>query len=128
MMDRILCACTHTHTHTHTHIYTHIHIHKFNFVASNQGKFSKCTATYQWVDLIFRFICYANHYWVTQVFVNNAQAVNMIVNDISIICCHIISLDSSCVCNYHSDTVVNLLQCENTQTCVSCVTTHQIVR
>ena len=128
MMDRIFCACTHTHTHTHTHIYTHIHIHKFNFVASNQGKFSKCTATYQWVDLIFRFICYANHYWVTQVFVNNAQAVNMIVNDISIICCHIISLDSSCVCNYHSDTVVNLLQCENTQTCVSCVTTHQIVR
>jgi hypothetical protein len=41
--------CVHVHTHTHTN--THIHIHKFRFVASNQGKFSKCTATYQWVDL-----------------------------------------------------------------------------
>jgi len=61
-------------------------------------------------------------------FVNNAQTVNMIANDIFIIFCHIISLDSSCICNYHSDTVVNILQYENTQTCVSCVTTHQFVQ
>ena len=114
--------------HLHTHTHTYIHIHKFRFVASNQGKFSKCTTTYQWVDLPFRFICYANHYWVTQTFVNNTETVNMIANDISIICCKIISLDSTCICNYRSDAVVNILQCENTQICVSCVTTHQIAQ
>lgn len=109
-------------------VHTHIHIHKFRFFANNKGKFSKCTTTYQWVDLAFRFICYVNHYWVTQMFVKNTQTVNTITNDITIFFCHIISLDSCCICNYHSDIVVNILQWGNTQTCVSCVTTHQIAQ